>query len=229
MKAWEKAIIFTARAIVFIDLISVLMYGTFDQITAAAVGLVALFVPTLVRKLYPHPSRKVWPWVSPFYNDGVYTLFAIFMAAHVTFLNVPFVRLDLYNKTWGRADVPSHYLGGLVMWVIFNEVVLESSRTYNLGWSRRKIITISLSALVFVGLFWEVFEVMMQPLMPWLHETVDNKIQDVVMEVLGFLTGILLVYAFKYPYSMTEPMENIPEFSGEGSVDLLPKPKKARK
>ncbi|AFL94476.1 hypothetical protein CL1_0264 [Thermococcus cleftensis] len=227
MKAWEKAVILAARTLVFFGLISTLMYGKFDQIIAAAAGFVALFVPSIVRRIYPHPSRRIWPWISPFYNDGIYTLFSIFMAAHITFLNVPFVHLDLYNQVWGYADVPSHYLGGLVTWVIFNEVVLESSRTYNLNWSHRRIIGISFFALLLVGVVWEFFEVAMQPAMPWLYESLRNKTQDVVMEVLGFLTGILLVYRLEYPYSMIKPFPNGPELK-KSSVGTLSSPEKLR-
>ncbi|NJE03170.1 hypothetical protein [Thermococcus sp. MV11] len=227
MKAWEKAVILAARTLVFFGLISTLMYGKFDQIIAAAAGFVALFVPSIVRRIYPHPSRRIWPWISPFYNDGIYTLFSIFMAAHITFLNVPFVHLDLYNQVWGYADVPSHYLGGLVTWVIFNEVVLESSRTYNLNWSHRRIIGISFFALLLVGVVWEFFEVAMQPAMPWLYESLRNKTQDVVMEVLGFLTGILLVYRIEYPYSMIKPFSNGPELK-KSSVGTLSSPEKLR-
>ncbi|WP_240703285.1 hypothetical protein [Thermococcus indicus] len=226
MRTWERWVILLARGIVFIGLISALQYGKSDQIAAAAAGFVALFVPDIVRRIYPNPSRRIWPWVSPFYNDGVYTLFSIFMAAHITFLNVPFVHLDLYNQVWGGADIPSHYLSGLVTWVIFNEVVLESSRTYNLNWSQRRIIGISLFALVLVGVVWEFFEVVMQPSMPWLYESLRNKTQDVVMEVLGFLTGILLVYRLEYPYSMVKPFPGSRGAGKEPSVSALPDIKK---
>lgn len=224
MRTWEKGVIMGARAIVFLGLISALMYGKFDQIYAAAAGFVSLFVPSFVRWIYPKPSRKIWPWVSPFYNDSVYALFAIFMAAHITFLNVPFIHLDLYNQFWKGADIPSHYLGGLVTWVIFNEVVLESSRTYNLHWSPLKIISISFFALVLVGVAWEFFEVVLQPNMPWLYESMRNKIQDVVMELLGFGTGIAMVLKWEYPYSMKKPLENAPVQFGATSVDILPQP-----
>ncbi|NJE09994.1 hypothetical protein [Thermococcus sp. MAR1] len=224
MRAWEKGVIMGARVIVFLGLISALSYGKTDQIYAAATGFVSLFVPSFVRWVYPKPSRKIWPWVSPFYNDGIYTLFSIFMAAHITFLNVPFLHLDLYNQFWKAADIPSHYLGGLVTWVIFNEVVLESSRTYNLQWSSLKIVSISLFALVLVGVLWELMEVALQPEMPWLHESLRNKAQDVVMEILGFVTGILLVGRREYPYSMKKPLENAPLGFGEASVDALSQP-----
>ena len=143
-----------------------------------------------------------WPWVSPFYSDGIYTLFSIFIAAHITFLEVPFLNLDLYNGTWGYADVPSHFLGGLVTWFIFNEVVLEASQTYGLKWSPKKIIGISFFALFVAGILWEFFEVALQPEMPWLEESLSNKIQDVVMEILGFLVGLLLVVKLGYPYEL---------------------------
>ena len=229
MRKWEELVINASRAIVFFGLLSAWSYGKSDQVVAAATGLVSLFVPTLVRKLYPRPSRKVWPWVSPFYNDGVYTLFAIFMVAHVTFLNVPFVHIDLYNQVWGGADIPSHLLGGLVTWVIFNEVVLESSRTYNLGWSQRKIMGISFFALLLVGVAWEFFEVALQPAMPWLEETLWNKTQDVVMEILGFVIGILLVLRVEYPYSMTKPLEGAPLPADSPAVSLLPQPESVKK
>ncbi|NJE01207.1 hypothetical protein [Thermococcus sp. JdF3] len=224
MRTWEKGIIMAARAIVFFGLISTLMYGKFDQILSAAAGLFALFVPSIVRRIYPRPSRRIWPWVSPFYNDSIYALFAIFMAAHITFLNVPFLQLDLYNQVWKGADIPSHYLGGLVTWVIFNEVVLESSRTYNLHWSPLKIVSISLFALILVGIAWEFFEVALQPNMPWLYESMQNKTQDVVMEILGFGTGILMVFKLEYPYSMKKPLENAPVHFGTTSVEVLPQP-----
>ncbi|CAD5243947.1 hypothetical protein [Thermococcus camini] len=224
MRAWEKGVIMGARVIVFLGLISALSYGKTDQIYAAVTGFVSLFVPSFVRWVYSKPSRKIWPWVSPFYNDSIYALFAIFMAAHITFLNVPFLQLDLYNQFWKGADIPSHYLGGLVTWVIFNEVVLESSRTYNLHWSSLRIVSISLLALVLVGVAWEFFEVALQPDMPWLYESLRNKTQDVVMELLGFGTGILMVFKLEYPYSMKKPLENAPVGFGTTSVDILPQP-----
>ena len=214
MRKKERIIINGARAIVFLGLLSALSYGRPDQVSAAAAGLASLFVPSFVRWVYPRPSRKIWPWVSPFYNDGIYALFAIFMVGHVTFLNVPFIHLDLYNQVWGYADVPSHFLGGLVTWVTFNEVVLEASRTYQRNWSQKKIVGISLFALTLVGIAWEFFEIVLQPKMPWLYETLANKTQDVVMEVLGFLTGILLVYKAEYPYSMYRPFKESSWYTG---------------
>ncbi len=53
-----------------------------------------------------------------------------------------------------------------------------------------------------VGSGWEVFEVIMLPSMPWLYETLGNKARDFVMELLGFATGIVMVYEFGYPYRM---------------------------
>ncbi len=205
VKTWERGILLGARVVVFLGLVSAVMSGKADQVAAALSGLVSLFVPDLVRAVYPNPGRKFWPWVSPFYNDGVYTLFAVFMAAHITFLNVPFLHLDLYNRIWGYADVPSHLLGGLVTWVTFNEVVLESSRTYGLNWSTGKIVGISFLALILVGVLWEFFEVAMQPAMPWLYESLKNKVQDVAMETLGFVIGLILVGRFEYPYSLAKP------------------------
>ncbi|NJE60860.1 hypothetical protein [Thermococcus sp. 21S7] len=224
MRTWEKGIILIARAIVFFGLISTLMYGKFDQILSASAGFFSLFVPSIVRRIYPHPSRRIWPWVSPFYNDSVYALFAIFMAAHITFLNVPFLHLDLYNQVWKGADIPSHYLGGLVTWAIFNEVVLESSRTYHLHWSSLKIFSISLFALFLAGVGWEFFEVALQPSMPWLYESMRNKVQDVVMELFGFGTGVFMVIKWEYPYSMRKPLENAPVSVETATVDLLPQP-----
>ncbi len=210
MRRREWIIINTARVIVFIGLLSVLPSGATEQISAAAAGLASLFIPSFMRWIYPKPSRRMWPWVSPFYNDGVYALFAVFMTAHITFLNVPFIHLDLYNQVWGYADIPSHFLGGLITWVIFNEVVLEASRTYKRNWSQKKIIGISFLALAFVGIGWEFMEVFLQPSIPWLYETLLNKIRDVTMELLGFCTGILMVYKFEYPYSPTRLLENNP-------------------
>jgi len=150
------------------------------------------------------------------------------MVAHITFLNVPFIHIDLYNGVWGGADIPSHFLGGLVTWVIFNEVVLESSQTYNLGWGHRKIIGISLFALLLAGVVWEFLEIALQPSMPWLYESFQNKTQDVVMEALGFVTGILMVLKMEYPYSMIKPLEHVPVASEEGLGTPLHYPKSVR-
>ena len=198
----EEYTVVGAIVILFVEFIASLYGGKPDQKIATLSGLLSMFVPALVRRIYPVPSKRVWPWVSPFYDDGIYALFAVFMVAHVTFLEVPFLYIDLYNDVWQHADMPSHYLGGLVVWVVFNKVVLEASRTYNLLWSGRRIIGTSFLALLLVGLSWEVFEVLLQPGMPWLHESLENKVQDIVMEILGFATGILMVCWLEYPYSM---------------------------
>ncbi len=202
MRRWESFTVAASFGVVSLALVSIIGEGTLDQMAAAVFGLASLFVPPLVRRAYPSPGRGAWPWVSPFYSDGIYTLFSIFIAAHITFLEVPFLTLDLYNGTWGYADVPSHFLGGLVTWFIFNEVVLEASQTYGLKWSPKKIIGISFFALFVAGILWEFFEVALQPEMPWLEESLSNKIQDVVMEILGFLVGLLLVVKLGYPYEL---------------------------
>ena len=196
----EAVVIVLSGSVILLALITAMSAGAPDQKVATVAGFVALFVPLLFRLVYRCPSRRAWPWVSPFYNDGIYALFAVFMAAHVSFLEVPFFHLDLYNTTWGYADVPSHFLGGMVTWLIFTFVVFQASITYGRNWSAGKIVAIGTFALLLVGLGWELFEVALIPQMPWLYESFPNKVQDVVMEVLGVLTGVLMVTLVGYPY-----------------------------
>ncbi|WP_370520463.1 hypothetical protein [Thermococcus sp. LS2] len=200
----ERRIIVVSRAIVFVGLISGLIYMRIDHIYRSGVALIGLSIPDIFqRKLTP--PEKLKPFLSPLYNDKVITILAIFIAVHVSLANVPFTTMDLFHKELTDADMISHFLGGLTVWVMVAHVLNELSREYPID--SKQVVVYSFLILLVVSIGWEIAEKLSESEIPFIYETLSNKLRDLVMNTLGAFSGLWLVKRWKYPFELTKPFK----------------------
>ncbi|HIP75514.1 MAG TPA: hypothetical protein EYH13_05225 [Thermococcus paralvinellae] len=187
------------RFVVFIGLLSGLMYMRIDHIYRSGVALIGLLIPDILQKKL-NPSEKLKPFLSPLYNDKIITILAIFIAIHVSLVNVPFTTIDLFHKEWTNADMISHFLGGLTVWVMVAHVLNELSRKHPMD--SKQVVVYSFLILLVVSIGWEVAEKLSESEISFIHETFANKLRDLVMNTLGALSGLWLVKTKKYPFEL---------------------------
>ncbi|HIP89066.1 MAG TPA: hypothetical protein EYH24_03790 [Thermococcus paralvinellae] len=187
------------RFVVFIGLLSGLMYMCIDHIYRSGVALIGLLIPDILQKKL-NPSEKLKPFLSPLYNDKIITILAIFIAIHVSLVNVPFTTIDLFHKEWTNADMISHFLGGLTVWVMVAHVLNELSRKHPMD--SKQVVVYSFLILLVVSIGWEVAEKLSESEISFIHETFANKLRDLVMNTLGALSGLWLVKTKKYPFEL---------------------------
>ncbi|NJE31150.1 hypothetical protein E3E38_08855 [Thermococcus sp. 18S1] len=200
----EDVALALAIFVVFLDFVNAIVHNSDTQLRTSIFALIVLLFALSVRKFYPNPSRKIWPWISPIYDNGVMIIVAIFFLFHVTLLNVPILNVDLYN-VYENGDIIGHSLGGLMMWTIFAKVALEYSRLNNKGWSAKTIVKYSMAALLVIGVLWEFIELAASlTILPHVDEPINNKIRDIIMEYIGAGLMTIAVLKTKYPFDMGE-------------------------
>ncbi len=195
----ERLVITLCRLVVFVGLLSGLMYMRTDHIYRSSVALIGLFIPDVFqRKL--NPPEKLMPFLSPLYNDRVIVILAVFIAVHVSLVNVPFTTIDLFHKEWRDADMISHFLGGLTVWVIVAGILNELSRKNSID--QKKLVIYSFLILLGISIGWEIAEKLSESEISFIHETLSNKFRDILMNTLGALSGLYLVKTRRYPFEL---------------------------
>ncbi|USS41346.1 hypothetical protein NF865_03925 [Thermococcus aggregans] len=121
---------------------------------------------------------------------------------HVSLVNVPFTTIDLFHKEWRNADIVSHFLGGMVVWLITTEILLNLSNEGYLNLTRRRLILYSFLILFFLSFGWEVAEKLSESGISFIHESTVNKVRDSIMNALGGLSALYLVLKRKYPFEI---------------------------
>lgn len=200
----ERKVILGAMGVIFLGFLTGLYYRRVDHIlrTLWTMGLLA-FLLWLPEK-YPKPSGVLGALASPFYNSGIVAILAVFLATHVSLVNVPFTNIDLFNVTFRDVDMISHSLGGLVMWLFITSIIVELRPNL----SRRRVVLYSLLTLLAIGIAWELAEWIGSHFTETiLQETVLNKMRDIVMEQLGALVGLWMVLKRDYPLSLGDSSE----------------------
>lgn len=197
----QRLVLNVCRFIVFLGVISGLMYGRIDHIYRSSLAFVGLLLPEFFqRRINPHGKLQLF--LSPLYNDKTMVVLSVFIAVHVSLVNVPFTTIDLFHKEWTDADVISHFLGGLAIWVIVAEVLNELSRIYTL--SERQVILYSFAVTLMLGMGWEIAERLVESKIPFIQESLGNKIRDIVMDTLGGLLGVYMVKIKHFPFSIVK-------------------------
>ncbi|NJE00840.1 hypothetical protein [Thermococcus sp. JdF3] len=200
----EDVVLALAIFVVFLDFVNAIVHNSDTQLRTSIFALIILLFALSVRKFYPNPSRRIWPWISPIYDNGVMITVAIFFLFHVTLLNVPILNVDLYN-VYENGDIIGHSLGGLMMWTIFAKIALEYSGINNKGWSAKTIVKYSMGALLIIGVLWEFIELVASlTILPHVDEPINNKIRDIIMEYIGAGLMTIAVLKTKYPFDMGE-------------------------
>lgn len=165
-------------------------------------ALVGLYIPDMAEKYFPNPHSKLRAFLAPIYNKKTMALLGVFIAIHVSLVNVPFTTVDLFHKEWRNADMISHFLGGVAVWAITAEVLLNLSTEGYLKLTRRKLVVYSFLVLFVLSLGWEVMEKLSESEISFIYESIENKIRDTIMNALGGLFALYLVLKRKYPFEV---------------------------
>ncbi|MFA4668726.1 hypothetical protein QDY65_09465 [Pyrococcus kukulkanii] len=179
----ERGIIVASIFVVLIGLLTAFYYGRSDHIYRCSVALFGLSIPLWLPKVYT-PKGTLKNLLAPVYDAEIMAFLGVFIAIHVSLVNVPFTTIDLFHKEWRDADMISHFLGGLVLWLIIARVLVE----FNIPW--RDILKYSIVAFYILAIGWEVAEKVSESEISFITETLGNKIRDLVMDSLGMIVGI---------------------------------------
>ncbi|AIF68773.1 hypothetical protein PAP_01670 [Palaeococcus pacificus DY20341] len=163
-------------------------------------ALIGLYIPDIVQNKFPHPPDKLKHILKPIYNDKTMAVLGVFIAVHVSLVNVPFTTIDLFHKEWRDADMISHFLGGLTVWLITAEVVNEFSN--HLSLKKRQFILYSFLLFFTLGIGWEIAEKLSEGEISFIRETAGNKVRDIIMDTLGALFGLYLVEEKRFPFRL---------------------------
>ena len=200
----EDVTLALAIFVVFLDFVNSIVHHSDTQLRTSIFALLVFLFVFAVRKLYSNPSKRMWPWISPIYDNGVMIIVAVFFLFHVTLLNVPILNVDLYN-VYENGDIIGHSLGGLMMWTIFAKMALEYSRVNNKNWSAKTIVKYSMLALFIIGILWEFIELAASlTILPHVDEPISNKIRDIIMEFIGAGLMAVAVLKTRYPFDLGE-------------------------
>lgn len=141
----------------------------------------------LQRKRFSFGSKVLDALLSPFYSEDIMAILALFGAVHVSLVNLPFTTIDLFHKEWRNADIISHFLGGLVLWLIIAKVL------YELKLSNKEVLFYSIVIFYTLAVGWESIEKLSESQISFITESLGNKIRDIIADTLGLFTGIMMV------------------------------------
>ncbi|KPU62333.1 hypothetical protein EP1X_09355 [Thermococcus sp. EP1] len=197
-----KTVLNVSRFIVFLGLVTALVYWRIDHIYRTTVALIGLYIPNLVEKYLKNPPSKIALILSPIYNVNSMAVLGIFIAIHVSLVNVPFTTIDLFHKEWRNADMISHFFGGLVVWLLVTEILMNLTRNGYIGLNKRKLLIYSFVILFMLSIGWEVAEKLSESEISFIHESIGNKVRDIIVNTLGALFGVYLVFRKNYPFKL---------------------------
>jgi hypothetical protein len=198
----ERLIIIASIFVVFLGFLTAVINGRSDHIYRTLVAMLGLSIPLVLSKKLPNPPEKVKPFLSPLYDEKTMAVLAVFIAVHVSLVNVPFTHYDLFHRDWRNADMISHFLGGMTVWLMITEVLKGLSDEGVIP--REKVILYSFIAFYVIAVSWEIAEKLSETEISFIHETLANKFRDVIMDTLGALTGVWMVRKKDYPYSLED-------------------------
>ncbi|AFL95208.1 hypothetical protein CL1_1005 [Thermococcus cleftensis] len=194
----ESHIIFTSLVVLAVGFLTGIYYRRVDHILRTGWMIACILLLYRVSGRYERPDGVAGALLSPFFNRGTLAVTSIFLAVHASLVNVPFTDIDLFNVAFRDVDMISHFLGGLVMWLIVTEVLMNLRP--DLG--RWELLGYSFVVLLAVGIGWEFVEWIGSRFTEGiLQETLLNKVRDVLMEQLGALSGLLMVSSRGYPFT----------------------------
>lgn len=184
----------------FLGIISGFMYMRIDHIYRSITAFIGLLIPEFFQRKVNSPE-KLRPFLKPLYNDSTMAILGIFIAIHVSLVNVPFTTIDLFHREWTDADMISHFLGGLTVWLILAEILNEFSKVY--GCTQRQVIIYAFALLFILSIGWEAAEKLSESGISFIKESIGNKFRDLIMNTLGALLGCFLVIRRGLPFELT--------------------------
>ncbi|WP_258083440.1 hypothetical protein [Thermococcus thermotolerans] len=197
----EEKIILTSIFVVFLGFITALMNGRVDHVYRTTVAMIGLSLPLVIPRAFPDPPKTFDPYLAPLYDPRTMMILSVFISVHVSLVNVPFTHYDLFHRDWRNADIISHLLGGLTLWLMIAEII-RSLGGARFRISRREVVLYSFLVFYALALGWEVAEKLSEGSISFIHESLLNKARDVIMDTLGALFGLWMVTKKGYPFSL---------------------------
>ena len=197
----ERLVIISSLFLVFLGFLTALLNGRNDHLYRTLVAMVGLSIPLVLPGKLPDPPVKLRPFLAPVYNERTMAVLSIFIAVHVSLVNVPFTGHDLFHKDWRNADMISHFLGGLTVWIIVAEI-LSALESLGVQLTKRQVVVYSFVIFYALSLGWEVAEKLSESWIGFLTESTGNKLRDLVMNTLGAFVGLWMVKKKGYPFSL---------------------------
>ncbi len=198
----EEKIMWISKGIVLIGLLTAVYYRRSDHILRTLTALAGLSIPDILWRKLSNPPEKLRPFLAPLYNKGTMAVLSIFIAVHVSLVNVPFTTIDLFHREWRDADMISHFLGGMTVWLITAEILFRAFDEYRFGLDRKQLILYSFLGLLLLSAGWEVAEKLSERGISFIHESTGNKFRDVLMNFLGATAAFYLVKKKSYPFGI---------------------------
>ncbi|BAD86021.1 hypothetical membrane protein, conserved [Thermococcus kodakarensis KOD1] len=197
----ERAIIKGSIFVVFLGFLTAVINGRSDHIYRTIVAILGLSIPLVLPKKLLNPPEKVKPFLSPVYDERTMAVLGIFIAVHVSLVNVPFTHYDLFHRDWRNADMISHFLGGLTVWLIVAQILSELEGI-GIKLSKRQVVLYTFIVFYVLSLGWEVAEKLSESEISFIHESLTNKLRDLLMDTLGALFGWWVVEKRRYPFGL---------------------------
>ncbi len=199
----EVKVTLTATGIIFVGFLTGLYYRRVDHVLRTLWTMGLLVGLMLVQRTFKPPRGVIGALLEPLFNVRTVMILAIFLAVHVSLVNVPFTHYDLFHREWRNADMISHFLGGLALWLMIAEVLSGLSRE-GFEISRREVILYSFLIFYGLALGWEIAEKLSEGSIGFIQESTLNKLRDVVMDTLGAFSGLWLVMRKGYPFELLD-------------------------
>ena len=197
----EEWVILSSLFVVFLGFLTALINGRSDHVYRTLVAMLGFSVPLVLPRRLPDPPAKLRPFLAPVYNEKTMAVLSVFIAVHVSLVNVPFTSYDLFHKDWRNADIISHFLGGLAVWLIVAEV-LSGLEALGVRLTRRQVVVYSFVVFYALSLGWEVAEKLSESWIGFITESTENKLRDLTMNTLGALLGLWVVEKRGYPFRL---------------------------
>ena len=197
----EEWVILSSLFVVFLGFLTALINGRSDHVYRTLVAMLGFSVPLVLPRRLPDPPAKLRPFLAPVYNEKTMAVLSVFIAVHVSLVNVPFTSYDLFHKDWRNADMISHFLGGLTVWLIVAEV-LSGLEALGVLLTKRQVIVYSFVVFYALSLGWEVAEKLSESWIGFITESTENKLRDLTMNTLGALLGLWMVEKRGYPFRL---------------------------
>ncbi|AJC71459.1 hypothetical protein X802_04205 [Thermococcus guaymasensis DSM 11113] len=196
----ERMIMLSSIFVVFLGFLTALRNGRSDHLYRTLMAMAGLSVPLVLPRRLPNPPEKLRPFLAPVYNERTMAVLSIFIAVHVSLVNVPFTGYDLFHRDWGNADIISHFLGGLAVWLIVAEI-LSGLESIGIQLTKRQVVLYSFVVFYALSLGWEIAEKLSESWIGFITESLGNKLRDLIMDTLGALFGLWIVTKKGYPFS----------------------------
>ena len=197
----EEWVILSSLFVVFLGFLTALINGRSDHVYRTLVAMLGFSVPLVLPRRLPDPPAKLRPFLAPVCNEKTMAVLSVFIAVHVSLVNVPFTSYDLFHKDWRNADMISHFLGGLTVWLIVAEV-LSGLEALGVRLTRRQVVVYSFVVFYALSLGWEVAEKLSESWIGFITESTENKLRDLTMNTLGALLGLWVVEKRGYPFRL---------------------------